>query len=126
MVRERQSEAGKVKLGCLFSLFLVVASVYYGIKFFEVRFRFFQMQDEVRTQATFAPTMSDDVIRRRLVARADTLGLPLGPKQWEIRRSREPREIRIHAVYEDSVLLELPGYTKVFRFTFEPQARVPL
>ncbi len=126
MVRVRQSEAGKLKLGCLFSLLLVVAGVYYGIKFFEVRFRFYQMQDEVRTQATYAPTMSDDVIRRRLVATADTLGLPLGPRQWEIRRSREPREIRIHATYEDSVVIELPGFTKVWRFTFEPQARVPL
>lgn len=126
MVRVRQSEAGKVRLGCLFTMLLVAAGVYYGIKFAEVRFRYYQIQDEVQNEADYAPTMSDDVIRRRLVARADSLGLPLGPRQWSIVRSRDPREIRIHATYDDSVVIELPGWTKVFRFTFEPQGRAAL
>lgn len=126
MVTWRSDEAGKARLGCLFGLLLLAAVVYYGFQYFEVRYRFYRMQDEVRNNATFAPTLSDDVIRRRLVARADTLGIPIARKDWTIRRTREPREIFIHGAYDDSVVIELPGYTKVFRFRFEPQARVPL
>ncbi|MBI1723151.1 MAG: hypothetical protein HYR48_04510 [Gemmatimonadetes bacterium] len=126
MVRRWGPETGKTRIGCLFSLFLFVSAIYYGIQYFEVYFRYYRMQDEVKTQAQFAPTLSDDVIRRRLVARADTLGLPLGTRQWDIRRSANPREILIHAEYDDSVAIELPGYTKVIRFHFTPGARVPL
>lgn len=128
MVRDRNwsPEAGKTHLGCLVTLLVLVFVVYYGIKFFEVRYRYYQMQDEVRNDATFAPTLSDEVIRRRLVARADTLGLPLGARAWTIRRTREPREIFIYGAYDDSVVLDLPGIRKVFRFRFEPQARAPL
>jgi hypothetical protein len=116
-----------VRAGCLFSLLLVVSVTYVGIKFLEVYVRFYRMQDEVKTQASFAPSLTDDVIRRRLVARSDSLGLPLGPKQWNIRRSyAPPREIRIEAQYEDSVVISLPGYAKVFRFSFTPSARVGL
>ena len=120
------AEAGKARVGCLFFLLLVAAALYFGIKFFEVRFRFYQMQDEVSNDATFAPTLSDAVIRRRLVAKADSLGLPLGPKMWTIRRTPSPREIFIYTAYDDSVVIELPGWTKVFHFRFEPQAHAPL
>lgn len=126
MVAPWGREAGKSRVGCLFSLLLFVSVIYYGIQYFEVYFRYYRMQDEVKTEAQFAPTLADDVIRRRLVARADTLGLPLGPKQWDIRRSSNPPVITIHAEYDDSVLIELPGYTKVFRFRFTPNAQAPL
>lgn len=122
----RRSEAGKSRLGCLFSLFLLVSGTYYGIQFFEVHFRYYRIRDQVKTQAGFAPSLTDDVIRRRLVHASDSLGLPLGPKQWEIRRTREPQEIRIEAQYDDSVVIALPGFTKVFRFHFTPSARVSL
>jgi hypothetical protein len=126
VVTRRGDEAGKARLGCLFFLLVAVALGYYGFQYLEVRYRFYRMQDEVRNNATFAPTLSDEVIRRRLVARADTLGIPIGRRDWVIRRTREPREIFIYGAYDDSVVIELPGYTKVFRFRFEPQARAPL
>lgn len=128
MVRARNwsPESGKTRLGCLFTLLVLVFVVFHAIRFFEVRFRFYRIQDEVKNDATFAPTLSDEVIRRRLVARADTLGLPLGPRSWTIRRTREPREIFIYGAYDDSVVIELPGIRKVFKFRFEPQARAPL
>ncbi len=126
MVSRRHSESGKARLGCLIFLLIVVGALYFGIKFFEVKYRFYQMQDEVSNDATFAPTLDDAVIRRRLVAKADTLGLPLGPRMWTIRRTASPREIFIYTAYEDSVVIAIPGWTKVFHFHFEPQARAPL
>lgn len=126
MVAGRLGTAGKSRLGCLFSLLVFVAATYFGISVFEVYLRFYKIQDEVKQQGHFAPALTDDVIRRRLVARSDSLGLPLGLKAWDVRRSNDPREITIRAEYDDSVVIELPGFTKVFRFHFTPSTRVPL
>lgn len=122
MPRVRNSEAGKVKLGCLFTLVLIVAIVYYGFDFLHMRLRYYQIHDHVRTQATFAPALDDITIRRRLVARSDSLGLNLGEADWTIRRTYSPRQIYITATYVDSVVLEFPGIRKVFYFTFKPTA----
>ena len=127
MVTAPNAEAGKGRLGCLLFVLVVVVALYWGIAFIQVRYRFYQMQDEVSNDATFAPTLSDQVIRDRLVAKADSLGLPLGPKMWTIRRESSPsKDIMIYSAYDDSVVINLPGWTKVFRFRFEPQARAPL
>lgn len=122
VARSHRGEAGKVRAGCLVTLLVLAIGAYVGIKYFEVQFRYYRMQDEVKTQAAFAPVLSDDVIRRRLVAAADSLGLPLGPKRWSIRRSAAPRQIFISAQYQDSVVFALPGWRKVWRFRFTPGA----
>jgi hypothetical protein len=113
-----------VRLGCLVSLLIVGLGGYFGIEFFRVRFRFYQMQDEVKAQANLAPAIDDATIRQRLVHKADQLGLPLGPRAWTIRRSRDParniRMITIQAEYQDSVVIDLPGFRKVWMFTFRP------
>ncbi|HWO89382.1 MAG TPA: hypothetical protein VNL98_09570 [Gemmatimonadales bacterium] len=120
MVNSRSREAGKLRLGCLFSLFLVASAIYVGFGVFQVRLRYYQIQDEVKTQAGFASVIDNETIRRRLVARSDSLGLPLGPRQWTIRRTFNPRQITIQAEYEDSVVIEFAVIRKVLRFTFRP------
>lgn len=127
MVKRRRSEAGKARLGCLLVLLVLAFAAYHGVQYFEVQFRYYQIQDEVKTEASYATTLSNDEIRRRLVAKSDSLGLPLGRRQWDIRRSTVyPMEIVISAAYDDSVVIQLPGYVKVFRFHFTPGARAPL
>ena len=120
--RSGRREAGKVRAGCLVTTLVLVIGAWVGIKYFAIRFRYYQIQDEVKTQVAFAPVLNDDVIRRRLVARSDTLGLPLGPKRWTIRRSNDPRQITIAAQYEDSLVIRVPGWRRVWRFTFRPGA----
>ncbi|HEY2807001.1 MAG TPA: hypothetical protein VGI92_14170 [Gemmatimonadales bacterium] len=122
MVTVRAGESGKGKLGCIFTLVIIVAVFYYGIDFLRVRFRYYQIQDEVKTQASFAPALDDITIRRRLVAKADSLGLPLGDQDWTIRRTGGPRSISISAAYTDSVVISFPGIRKVFYFNFTPSA----
>jgi len=124
MVGSMGNEAGKVKLGCLLVLLLLAFATYHGVQYFEAQFRFYQIQDEAETEAEYATTLSNDEIRRRLVAKADSLGLPLGRGDWDIRRTYEyPMEITIKAEYDDSVVIELPAYRKVFRLHFTPSAR---
>lgn len=127
MVARIGNEAGKVKLGCLFVLLVLAFVAYYGVQYFEVQWRFLQIQDEVKTEAEYATTLGNEEIRRRLVAKSDTLGLPLGRREWDVRRTDAyPMEITIKAEYDDSVVIELGTYRKVFRFHFTPFARRPL
>lgn len=120
--RGLRSEAGKAKLGCLFTLILLGLGFYIGIDFLQVRLRYQKILDTVKTQAAFAPALDDITIRRRLVARSDSLGLPLGNRDWTVRRTYTPRQIFISATYTDSVVIEFPGIRKVFYFTFTPTA----
>jgi hypothetical protein len=125
-VRPWQGEAGKVKLGCLVMLALVVGAIVVGKDFGAVYLRYYQMQDEVKSQGSFAPALSDKAIRDRLVARADTLGIPLGPRDWYIKRMTSPAEITIRGAYDDSVVVQVFGYRKVFLMHFVPTITSPL
>jgi hypothetical protein len=117
---------GRGKLGCLVAIALLVGLAYVIKDVGAVYWRSYQMQDEVKAQAGFAPALTDKVILERLVARADTLGIPLGPQQWYVKRTREPSEITIRAAYDDSVVFTLLKWHKVVRFHFTPQAKVAL
>ncbi len=126
MVTPWRDESGKGRLGCLFLVMLVVFLIYVGKDFGAVYFRYFEINDEVKTQAEFAPALTDAAIRDRLVARSDELDIPIGPKQWVITRTRSPSEISISATYTDSVVVDLPGFHRVYYFHLTPSARAPL
>lgn len=126
MVAAPRREAGKMRFGCLAGILLLVAIVYAAITIVPVYWRAYQMQDEVKTQASFAPALTDKVILERLVAQADSLRLPLGPGAWYIHRTSEPREITIRASYDDSVVFQIISWRKVVRFHFTPSAKAAL
>ncbi|HTG83520.1 MAG TPA: hypothetical protein VL853_01870, partial [Gemmatimonadales bacterium] len=96
MVSTRQgSRRGTSTAGCLFSLVLFVAAIYYGINIGKPWFRYYQLLDEMRSAARLAPTLSDAVIRRRLDEKVDELGLPAEATKFQITRSGKPRKIII-------------------------------
>jgi len=125
MVRRRaDAEAGKSRLGCLLTLTVIVACVYFGIQYGEVRIRWYQIQDTVKEQADFAPALDDATIRSRLMQASDRLDLPYTSRDWTIRRTRNARNTRTIVIaappYRDSVVVDLPGIRKVWYFTFQP------
>ncbi|HXY19792.1 MAG TPA: hypothetical protein VEH83_07320 [Gemmatimonadales bacterium] len=126
MVAAPRREAGKMRLGCLAGVLVLAAIVYAAILVVPVYWRAYQMQDEVKSQASFAPALSDKVILERLVAMADTLGIPLPAGAWYIHRTSEPREITIRAAYDDSVVFQVIRWRKVVRFHFTPSAKAAL
>lgn len=114
---------GRSRKGCLFSLLLLAFVAYYGVNFGVHYYQYWQLKDAMTAEAARAAGRTDDVIRRRLVAKIDELGLPDDARSsLTIRRSTRPREIRIEASYP--VVLELPFYSYVH--TFRPRARQPL
>ena len=110
MMRARE---GKVSLGCLFVLLILSATAYFAWNIGEVYLRFYQYQDAMKQEARCAARNSDAVIRSRLIAKADSLGLPEGARRVRIRRTRHT--VYIWADYTETV--ELPLFVREFIFT---------
>ena len=117
-----RNNRGTSNRGCLVSLLLVVVALYYGINIGEVWYRFYQMQEEMTSQARLAPGISNGVILRRLRAKADDLRLPPEAMDISIVRSGAGRRITIQSEYAESVDLPFFNHT----FNFNPSAEAPL
>jgi hypothetical protein len=117
MVTLLRNRRGAGTLGCLFSLLLVAAMLYYGYHIGQVYWKFYQLQDAMKSQARLAPSLADDVIRRRLNESADEI-YPDVKFKFNISRGGRPRKIVIESEYADSVNLPLFKYT----FQLKPRA----
>lgn len=120
MVSPSRGRRGGSGLGCLVSLLIFVAALYYGVHIGEVYLRYYRLLDAMRFQASIAPSVADEVINRRLQATADSL-LGFTP-DFRIERKGNPRRITIQTEYRDSVDLPL------FRhgFALRPRVETPL
>jgi len=117
-----RNRRGTSSRGCLISLLVLVVVLYYGINIGEVGWRFYQLKNEMQSQARLAPSLTNGVIRRRLRAKAEALGLPEEAQDVRIRRSPETRRITITTQYQESV--DLPFFNHTFNLT--PSAEAPL
>ncbi len=111
-----KARAGKGALGCLVSLLIVSAVLYFGVNAGRTYWNYVQFQDRMKQEARFAQHRSDVTIARRLREYADSLGLPEGAQKVNVRR--RGRTIQIWAEYYENV--ELPLMVK--EFFFHPQA----
>ena len=118
----RRNERGAGKAGCLLTLLILVVVCYYGAGAVSSYFRYWQLLDEMKSQARLAPGLEDQVIRRRLVSKAQELQLPTEATRFVIRRLSRPREIVISTSWQDTI--DLPFYSWVV--TLKPQARALL
>jgi hypothetical protein len=111
-----KARAGKVGLGCLFSIFLVLALGYFAMNIGRPFWKYYRFKDRMQQEARFAGKRSDLVIQRRLRDFADSLELPEHARRINVRR--RIGTIEIWAEYYE--LVELPGVVK--EFYFEPRA----
>jgi hypothetical protein len=117
MVSDRR---GGSSLGCLLSLLIFVSALYYGVHIGEVYLRYYRLLDAMRFQASIAPSVTDDMIKRRLMATADSL---LGQTPvFQVLRGGNPARITVEAQYRDSV--DLPLFKRAF--PLHPRAEAPL
>ena len=110
MVRIRR---GATTFGCLFSVLLLIAVCYFGMKVGQVYWDNIQYQDTMKQHIRFAETLTDRQIYDRVVAKADTLGLPDEAKEVSV--ERVGRHISVSADYV--VLVELPLHNRSFHFS---------
>jgi len=115
---------GASSSGCLISLLLFVAALYYGVNIGEVYFRYYRLLDAMQTETRMAPGLDDGTIRRRIQAAIEEIGLPdsAGGRQLLIRRTASPREIVIETRYSEPVSLPFFNHN----FSFHPRATQPL
>ena len=113
MVKRR---AGMTKLGCLVSMLLVVAVVYFAVPIGETYFRYLKYKDAMRQELRFRSNLPNERIKRNLQTVADSLGLP--EEAAEVTITRRGGEITLEADYEE--IIHLPGYQRAIRF--QPRA----
>ena len=118
------SRRGASSFGCLMSLLIFVAALYYAVNIGEVFFRYYRLLDEMETEAHLAAGLDDGTIRRRIQAAVEEIGLPdsAGNRQLQVYRSSSPREIVIETRYSETVSLPFFNHS----FSFHPRTSQPL
>lgn len=107
-------------MGCLFSILILMAILYYGVDAGKIYWEFYRFQDEMETSARFASTREDMEILRHLRGVAQDLGLPAEAQRITIKRSQHPPLVTIRSEY--TVELVLPFTRKTL--TLKPTAEV--
>ena len=122
MVNAR-SRRGASTTGCLISLLIFVAVLYYGVNIGEVYFRYYRLLDEMKTQARLAAALDNGTIQRRIQTAIQDIGVPdEAGTGLTITRRPMPREITIETTYRESVHLPLVAHT----VRVHPNATAPL
>ncbi|HKC47576.1 MAG TPA: hypothetical protein VKB63_08245 [Gemmatimonadales bacterium] len=119
----RRDRRGASTMGCLLSLLVLVAVLYYGVNIGEVYFRYYRILDEMQSQARVAAALDNGTIQRRIASAIQEIGLPDDASgNLQITRSASPREITIETEYAETVKLPLFLHT----FHLHPKATEPL
>ena len=116
MVRSR---FGRTQLGCLVMTLLLSAAGYFAVSLGGVLFDYYRYVDRMKSEVRFAASRSDAVIKRRVAAYADSIGLPESARRVHVKRGN--KLITIWAEYYHNI--EFPGFVREIRFS--PQATGP-
>ena len=108
-----RNQEGRSTLGCLTMLLLLAAGLYFAANIGQAYFDYYSLRDSMQQQARFGARMTDQQIRRALVAKVDSLGLPEEAARFAIQRGGG--RIRISTAYTQ--FIELPLFTREFEFT---------
>lgn len=111
----RRSRRGASTLGCLVSLALFIAALYYGVQVGKIYYRYYALVDEMEAAARFASNRTDDAIRRSIIRKIDELGIPPEAKRVQVRRSGPPYTIMIRTEYREPISLPVGPDHLVFR-----------
>jgi hypothetical protein len=107
---------GFTKMGCLFVLLLMAATVYFGLPVGETYFRYLEYKDRMKVELRFRGGLPNERIARNLKMAADSIGLP--EEAGKVLITRKDGQVTVEADYEE--IIHLPGYQKALRF--QPKA----
>src|SRR2546426_8535263 len=93
---------GASSTGCLFSLLIFVAALYYSVNIGEVYFRYYRLLDEMQTQARLASALDDGTIQRRLQAAVQEIGLPDAAGERRVVRRGSPPASQIYTQHTET------------------------
>lgn len=117
-------QAGQGKFGCLGTIIVLAFIGFVGARVIPPWLRYEQFDAELRSNARFAVTLPDSMIRIRLASQVDSLGLPPAAKKISIQRhGSHPATITIRSEYDEVVTLPIFGVKKLH---FKASAEEPL
>ena len=99
------NRSGKIKVGTLIWLVVLVAAVYYAFEFGSVYWRQYKLKGVVAQQLAYASQLTDDAIRERLLAEIAWLGLPREGLTFSFRRIPQPQALEVSISYVETVNL---------------------
>jgi hypothetical protein len=103
---------GASTLGCLFTMLIVVALVYFGVNIGAPFLRYYQFRDAIQQEVRFAKRKTDSEIVTTLRLKADSLGLPAQAYRINVRRT--PSRITIWTDYSETI--DFPFVTRDVSF----------
>ena len=103
---------GASTLGCLFTMLVVAALVYFGVNVGGPYLRFYQFRDAMEQEARFAERKTDAQIVTTLRLKADSLALP--PQAFKINVRRTASRITIWTAYAETI--DFPFVTRDIAF----------
>jgi hypothetical protein len=103
MRRHPSSLAGVSRLGCVIQLAILAGILYFGAYAGQDLLKYFEYRDAMKQEARFATLRSDQQIKDRLSAFADSVDLPSDAKDINI--VRDENTIRIWAEYDQPLRL---------------------
>ncbi len=119
MVMLLRNRRGGSRLGCLVPMLLLGIFAYAAVLFGRPWFAYRQYQDEMIAVVNMNQVTSDSAMLVRILARADSLGLPPAAKRVQFRRLSDPPRLEVRAEYKYTVKVPFVG-EKVL--TFRPSA----
>ena len=108
----RLTQAGEGRLGCFLWLGLVLLFAMIAWKVVPVRIKSSELSNYMEEQAKFAYRASPAALKKRIVAKARELQLPVDPKKVIVQR----RGGRIVLECSYTVPLKFPFYTYLWKF----------
>jgi len=105
---------GASTLGCLFSMLVVVALIYFGVNIGAPFVRYYRFRDAMQQEVRFAERKTDAQIIATLRLKADSLALPA--RAYKINVRRTPSRITIWTDYAETI--DFPFVTR--DVTFRP------
>ncbi len=108
-------------MGMLFALAVLAVVVYLGFKVLPVMVHAYSFRDFMEQEARFAALQQkDETVRKRVLAKARELDLPVNARGIKVKRSRTHFDIQV----KYTVPIETPVYT--YQWAFEESSRAPL
>lgn len=98
-----RNRRGGGALGCLVPLLIVTIMGYFAAHASDAALRYYRFRDAMQQEARFAsrPRRTDDRIKERLRALADSLDVPAEGRRIDVRRTEQ--RIRISANYSETI-----------------------
>ena len=108
----RGKQSGQGKIGCALWVLAAIIAGMVAFKMIPVKVKNSELKSYMVDQAKWAGNLTNDALKKSILAKGAELGLPLTEEGVQVQKDRD--RVRMEAVY--TVPIEFPGYTYNWQF----------